>query len=247
MSSNNEIEEAYAFQLDAKKDEHFYYRTVSLWCGHASHGRDKRFPLPVIVDSFHHIMKLLGESYIWVRESADVQRWCRGYGWMLTPAVFAKAHLGPLLEPRTCVKSPLGLFWDVEIPRRCAERRQPPRDVRNIVFKRDGHRCVECGESEADGVKLTLDHVIPFTRGGETTEWNLVTMCKSCNQKHGNDYHPHVFALAGLHHGWDPSLINATPTNESMHHAMMLSQNIMVSRCKVCDINTAGTIMDEGG
>ena len=35
------------------------------------------------------------------------------------------------------------------------------------------------GKSEADGVSLTMDHVIPFSRGGETSEGNLVTLTLS--------------------------------------------------------------------
>lgn len=55
--------------------------------------------------------------------------------------------------------------------------------VRNIrvnrhrVYRRDGGECVYCGSVK----QLTLDHVIPKSKGG-TNEWtNLVTCCHKCN------------------------------------------------------------------
>jgi 5-methylcytosine-specific restriction protein A len=32
-------------------------------------------------------------------------------------------------------------------------------------------------------VELTMDHIIPIIRGGETTKGNIVTVCKECNNK----------------------------------------------------------------
>ena len=52
---------------------------------------------------------------------------------------------------------------------------------RNAVYKRDGGQCVYCGSTE----NLSLDHVIPFSRGGSDNPENLVTCCKSCNSSKG--------------------------------------------------------------
>ena len=54
-------------------------------------------------------------------------------------------------------------------------------DVRRRVYDRDGHRCVECG-TDAD---LTLDHIIPWSKGGDDTVANLRTLCRSCNSRKG--------------------------------------------------------------
>lgn len=51
--------------------------------------------------------------------------------------------------------------------------------TRHNVFKRDGNRCVYCGS----GKKLTLDHVMPRSKGGKNTWNNLVTCCARCNSK----------------------------------------------------------------
>ena len=49
------------------------------------------------------------------------------------------------------------------------------------ILKRDKHTCVYCGSKE----QLTLDHVIPRSRGGKNTWENLATSCLSCNRKKG--------------------------------------------------------------
>lgn len=50
---------------------------------------------------------------------------------------------------------------------------------KNNVFTRDGFRCMYCGRSE----QLTIDHVIPQSKGGKTNFDNCVTACRPCNSK----------------------------------------------------------------
>ena len=57
--------------------------------------------------------------------------------------------------------------------------------TRQNIFKRDGHRCQYCGTHE----DLTLDHVMPKSRGGKSSWDNLVAACKRCNARKG-DYTP---------------------------------------------------------
>lgn len=47
------------------------------------------------------------------------------------------------------------------------------------VYRRDGFKCVYCGS----GANLTLDHVLPRSRGGDNSWENLVTCCRKCNAK----------------------------------------------------------------
>ncbi len=53
---------------------------------------------------------------------------------------------------------------------------------RQNIFKRDGNKCAYCGSNR----DLTLDHVIPKSRGGKTNWDNLITACKRCNGKKGD-------------------------------------------------------------
>jgi 5-methylcytosine-specific restriction endonuclease McrA len=58
--------------------------------------------------------------------------------------------------------------------------------TRTKVFERDRFTCRYCGVSDYPREWLVLEHVIPVTKGGETTEENLVTACRSCNHRKGN-------------------------------------------------------------
>ena len=54
---------------------------------------------------------------------------------------------------------------------------------RRALFARDGWRCVYCGSS---ATRLTLDHVVPRSRGGESSWENVVTACAPCNLRKGD-------------------------------------------------------------
>ncbi|MFC2092840.1 HNH endonuclease [Bacteroidota bacterium] len=53
---------------------------------------------------------------------------------------------------------------------------------RKNIIRRDNHRCQFCGASS----NLTIDHIIPKSRGGEDTWENLTTACIKCNNKKGD-------------------------------------------------------------
>ena len=54
---------------------------------------------------------------------------------------------------------------------------------RRALFARDGWRCVYCGTG---GGRLTLDHVVPRSRGGDSVWENVVTSSAPCNLRKGN-------------------------------------------------------------
>lgn len=56
------------------------------------------------------------------------------------------------------------------------------RPSRSMIYKRDGHKCQYCGSTK----NLTIDHIIPRSRGGEDTWQNLVVACLHCNTKKGD-------------------------------------------------------------
>lgn len=55
--------------------------------------------------------------------------------------------------------------------------------LRFIVLKRDNFKCCACGASPAKdpSVELHIDHIIPWSKGGETEIDNLQTLCSKCN------------------------------------------------------------------
>jgi hypothetical protein len=56
------------------------------------------------------------------------------------------------------------------------------RPTRSMILRRDKHVCQYCGSN----THLTLDHVVPQSRGGENSWENLVTACGPCNQRKAN-------------------------------------------------------------
>jgi 5-methylcytosine-specific restriction endonuclease McrA len=80
-----------------------------------------------------------------------------------------------------------------------------PAFTRFNVFLRDRFACQYCGAHD----DLTFDHVIPRSRGGQTTWDNVVTACSPCNLAKGGmmprearmhpAQRPHVPSVAELH------------------------------------------------
>lgn len=88
----------------------------------------------------------------------------------------AAAH--EIRSERTCLIQPtvIRLTAFVKVPR--GDRR---RLSRRAVLARDGYRCQYCGSTR----HLTLDHVIPRSKGGPTSWENVVTSCAPCNVRKG--------------------------------------------------------------
>jgi 5-methylcytosine-specific restriction endonuclease McrA len=57
--------------------------------------------------------------------------------------------------------------------------------TRGNLLARDGCRCQYCGEAFASR-ELTIDHVLPRSKGGPSTWENLVIACGPCNRRKGD-------------------------------------------------------------
>ena len=83
------------------------------------------------------------------------------------------------------------IYPGMELPSviRLIEYRRVPEHMTRLTRKnfylRDHFCCQYCGERFAPP-DLTLDHVIPKSRGGPATWENLVTCCKPCNREKGD-------------------------------------------------------------
>lgn len=61
-------------------------------------------------------------------------------------------------------------------------RKHPiPRWLRKSIMERDMYRCQKCGDHR----DLSIDHIIPESRGGTLDPQNLQTLCRSCNSSKG--------------------------------------------------------------
>lgn len=64
-------------------------------------------------------------------------------------------------------------------------RRQSRASNRHRILVRDRFRCQYCGQRGTQ-FDLTIDHVIPKSKGGRTVAENLCACCKPCNQRKGD-------------------------------------------------------------
>jgi len=66
------------------------------------------------------------------------------------------------------------------------QRRYASGPLRARVLLRDNYRCRYCGTG-VENDTANVDHVIPWKYGGQTRMRNLVTCCRDCNRRKGNN------------------------------------------------------------
>ena len=83
--------------------------------------------------------------------------------------------------PRRAIRIPrvIQLLHYDKVPRR------EVRFTRRNIFFRDRNRCQYCGKIFQQ-TELNLDHVVPLSRGGNSTWENVVCACVPCNSRKGN-------------------------------------------------------------
>jgi len=98
-----------------------------------------------------------------------------------------KVELGERDEFEDWVRS---VNFEIQAPRviRLLTYERVPRNTvkfnRRNIFLRDGHRCQYCGK-RFSSPRLSLDHVMPKSRGGRDTWENIVCACLKCNVDKG--------------------------------------------------------------
>lgn len=91
-------------------------------------------------------------------------------------------------DPSATIRSP---SWHMPVPEVIRVRRTihiPFKEVtfcRKNVLLRDNKQCQYCGRIEPEE-RLTLDHVIPLSRGGKDHWTNVVVACRMCNNRKGS-------------------------------------------------------------
>jgi 5-methylcytosine-specific restriction endonuclease McrA len=83
------------------------------------------------------------------------------------------------IAPIVCVDD-RSRIWD-----RWREQIQVMRPVRAVIFNRDGGLCMYCG-TKLSLKSLTIDHIVPKSRGGQDTYTNTTSCCVRCNQQKSN-------------------------------------------------------------
>ena len=80
--------------------------------------------------------------------------------------------------------------WETRVPavmmlKDMQRRRQRPRFSKTNLYIRDLYTCQYCNTPYTK-TSLTLDHVIPLSKGGRTNWENIVAACQRCNTLKGN-------------------------------------------------------------
>lgn len=90
--------------------------------------------------------------------------------------------------------------------------------TRRNVYRRDGYCCVYCGRRPRSD-ELTIDHVIPRSRGGESSWDNCVTACLQCNARKADrtaqEAEMRMFTQPKAPHwpgGFDPEILSGRAT-----------------------------------
>jgi len=83
-------------------------------------------------------------------------------------------HWDSFLNENISTPAVIRLNYYVAVP-----YKELPFNKKNILI-RDNYTCQYCGKKCHD---LTLDHVLPKSRGGDYSWENIVAACKECNQK----------------------------------------------------------------
>lgn len=116
---------------------------------------------------------VLNASY----EPLNITSWRRAIVLLIKEKAEQIEHNGLFVYPNMPLPTVIRLRHYVRVP-----YKDIPLTRRNILH-RDGHSCQYCGYS---GDELTLDHVIPRSRGGGDSWENMVTACVRCNVRKGN-------------------------------------------------------------
>jgi transposase-like protein len=139
----------------------------------------------------------LGETCLVVNNDRSLYVFLTMGGHALIERSVAEARLPDQLRPTPVGRTGPAGFHGIESARPGALQHAPSKKQRLRVLKRDGYRCLICGERPADNVHITLHvhHVWMWSHGGLTDDSNLITICQTCH----DGLEPHQdFSLFGL-------------------------------------------------
>lgn len=95
------------------------------------------------------------------------------------------------------------------------------RTQRVRIYERDSYSCQSCGAKE----HLCIDHILPVSRGGDSSDDNLQTLCLSCNTRKGNKLYGEEKNSRKRRVNIDPNLIqrnDASPSDSLIPDSLLL-------------------------
>jgi hypothetical protein len=222
---------SYAFDLRQVCGGYAYFSTFT--SGHLSKSANYEIRRPSQVDADRTLIALeeIGQRARSVDSMDAYETWLYTQGWAIVDAEFARTSLQQWLKQHECIKSSLGSFTDISISSPTVMGRSLSGKAKQQIHERDGNHCLLC---KSDTAPLTLQHVWPFSAGGETSSRNLVTLCEKCNQALKTEIHVDLYRLAGLTSGFEGALLKSSDLSaQAMSRAIYFSANLMHTRCIV--------------
>lgn len=224
------MSEIYAFELKLVCGGFGYFSTYTLGSAPEPSGLEFRTPSPLSKERFIAALVELGKEYFVINDKESFYTWTCVQGWGIMSVELAREVIPHWLKKRKCIKSPFGSFTDVLISSTSVRKRTLRGKFKQKILDRDGNRCILCSSQD----NLTLQHILPYSKGGETSSRNLVTLCFKCNQRMGVEYNRELYDLAGLKHGFEPSMLSVNQvTQRAFERAIQFSHNIMYTRCEL--------------
>lgn len=123
--------------------------------------------------------------------------------WSLGSVAVLRGGTSRSTSKRSVIEIPSIVAVHGEHGHRLLERE--PAVTREKILRRDRNLCAFCGEIFRDR-DLTIDHVMPVSRGGKSTWMNLVTACFDCNCKKKRNRTPEECGMPLLYLPYIPSI-----------------------------------------
>jgi hypothetical protein len=101
--------------------------------------------------------------------------------------------------------------------------RHIPRDIQFKVLKRDNQICQICGKNVLEN-DIHFDHIIPYSKGGPTEDYNIRLVCSACNLKKSDNFEEDYLVGSFKEHVTEPipvSFIGALLDSCRFYHDFM--------------------------
>ena len=108
-------------------------------------------------------------------------------------------------------------FTDFKNLPKAAFQKAPSPKLRMEILKRDGYRCMICGQRTADDVNIQLHahHIRPHGKRGVTTRKNLISLCHTCHAGLEPHYEHNLFELI------DKNIASGLPDGQFKQRCLM--------------------------